>query len=762
MSESLPYQQQTRPLRIESTLGEDALLLASVSGEDGLSQCFVYTIEFFTAEEDADIRGLIGKPVTLWLQNDQDTPEPINGYVRRVTGRAANYRDMRAYRAEVVPRLWFMDCTSDCRIFQNMTYPDIIKQMLTEYGVTDNQISLFKTDYPVAEYCVQYRESALAFISRLMEQIGLFYYHEHSATKHVLKISDINQFTVSAPAQPLRVSGQNVTGEITTLESDTIFRTGAWTLCDYDFEGPTKQMQKQAQTMLPVSMMSRHEQFEFPGGYTDQSVGAWLTKLRIEAEEAHHNRLLGTGPVACFMPGRRFKLDADFHGIGEGGEKYLVTEARHFAVDNTYFPGAGGSGSEYRNEFVMIPSAVPFRPLRKTPKSVVRGSQTATVVSPSADDPIQVDQYGRVKIFFHWDRRGKPAEGATSCWVRVSQNSAGGGFGGISIPHAGQEVVVDFLEGDPDRPLIVGRVHNADKTASTNLPSDKHKTITRDHGGNKIAMHGKSGTQHVSLITPGSLNMFARAASANSLSSASTGNGAAWPTLPNNPAAKGYGNVQAAANLADSDSSAYSQGTIGMDANTVTDGDVNIFSQGDNNAWSVGNRNVYVAGNLVSWVTGNATSTVVVNVNDTVNGDVTEAIKGKVVRTVGGNVTEQISGHRLILVGTNDTLGVDADVKVDVSGKYVRTVGGNVTDQIAGHQLCIVSKDNTVGVDGKQVFNVTGDVTMTSTSGQVSISAASQISLSVGGNSIVISQSGITITGAGPVTVTAPTINMNC
>jgi len=746
--------QAGRTLAIESPLGPDALLLTEVDGDDAISRCFVYTATFLARVSDPQVRDLIGKPVTLWLQNHIESQRrPVNGFIRRITDAPANIRGLRSYRAEIVPRLWFLDCTSDCRIFQNQTYPQIIKDMLDQYGVMNYRIKLSKADYPVEEYCVQYRESALAFVSRLMEHVGIFFYHEHEDGVHTLVMSDSNLFTPAVSAQPLMIATANHFGEIRSLTTDTVFRPGAWVLTDYDFQGPTKVMKRQANTHLSVSLMPEHERFDFPGGYKDQTVGAWLADLRMQAEEANHHITHGSGAVPGLMPGYRFAFDRHDSGHDDKPEKYLITAVKHHAAETSYFPH-DATPSSYGNTFEAIDAAVPYRPLRRTPKSVVHGAQTATVVTPSASDPIQVDEYGRVKVHFHWDRWGKPAEGATSCWIRVSQNSAGGGFGGISIPHAGQEVVVDFLEGDPDRPLIVGRVHNADKTATTNLPSDKHKTITRDHGGNKIAMHGKSGTQHVSLITPGSLNLVARTASATSLSSAATDSGTSFPAIANNPAGKGYANLQAAVNLADSDSASYPNAAIGLDANMVTDGDVNVFSLGDNNLWAMGNRNVYVQKCQVSWVQQNVTATVI--------GNVSETVQGKILRQVTGNVTEQIKGHRLILVKQNDTLGVDADVEVDVSGKYVRKVGGNVTDQVKGHHLLLVGQDNTVGVDGKQLIEVTGDIKMTSSSGEVSIVAAQKITLGVGGNTIVISTSGITITSAGPMTLTAPMINMNC
>ncbi|WP_158745730.1 type VI secretion system Vgr family protein, partial [Acidisphaera sp. L21] len=618
------FNQSGRSLAIDTPLGPDALLLTAIEGEDPVSRPFLYIVDFLTQASDAEIGDLIGKRVTLWLQNDRESwRRPVNGFVRRITGQPVTMRGYGGYRAEIVPRLWFMDCTADCRIFQSMTCPAIIEAMLEEYGVADVDMKLLKTDYPTVDYCVQYRESALAFVSRLMEHVGIFFFHQHTADSHTLVITDSNHLTNFTNPRQLATSSRSDLGEIQRVWSDMVFRPGTWALSDYDFEAPSKLLKKQAKTTLPVALMPQHEWFDFPGGYTNQNVGDWLTRVRMETEEAQHKRLFGVASVCAPQPG--FRFDLVDHGATSNSDPvgYLLTEVRHHAQERSYF-SEQGSGSEYSCDFIAIPAAVQYRPQRITPKSVVQGSQTATVVSPSADDPIYTDEYGRVKVHFHWDRRGKRASGATSCWVRVSQNSAGAGFGGIAIPHAGQEVVVDFLEGDPDRPLIIGRVHNAEKITPVNLPADKHKTITRDHGDNKIIMQGKSGKQHLSLVSPRSINMFAVRQIAKPLSAGTTIGGVDFGDFDDdvdnaafNDMTRIYNALQTQADTTPDGnptgqtlSAANTAGTAdtgtgaGVDINAMSEGNINGLSVGNTNAWVGNDSNIWVAGKSYTHILG--------------------------------------------------------------------------------------------------------------------------------------------------------------
>jgi type VI secretion system secreted protein VgrG len=737
--------QENRLIAIDSPLGQDVLLLTSVQGEDVVSACFTYTIEFITKASDADVRGLVGQPVTIWLDNDQTQRVPINGYIRRVMDKRITLKGFKGYRAEVVPRLWFLECTSDCRIFQNMTLPKIVETILQDYGVTSYQFRLMKSDYPEVEYCVQYRESALAFISRLLEHVGIYFYHEHKEGSHKLILTDANKLTDNLSGQPLTIAGQSRAGEIESIATETSFQPGAWALSDYDFTGPTKQMHKQAKTTLPAALPTPIERFDFPGGYADQGIGEWQADLRMQAEEAEFNRTYGEGWATSFFPGYRFELDEE----GDGGEpkEYLLLEVRHHAKEHSYFDGQGG-GSEYHNSFVAVAADIPFRPRRRTPKSIIHGAQTATVVSPTSDDPIYVDEYGRVKVHFHWDRRGNPYSGATSCWVRVAQNSAGAGFGGVFTPHAGQEVVVEFLEGDPDRPLITGRVHNADKMPPLTLPDDKHKTITRDHGNNKIVMNGQAGGQHLSLIAPRNLNMFAIASLAESLSSDVVGSTWTLPaSLSENPNVSGYNDLTSALSTAVNGASSAAPGSFsGTSSNDP--GCSYSVSESDSGTYVGGNSSSWTHGISYSWIRSGSFSVTYDFANSMVFGASDSLV-------TGNSVSAVIGGSESLIVGGSLGLTLAGSVAVVLGASLNASLAGNFTLN-QGYQYTIVAPPD------ESNAAVAGGASITSVAAVAATAAAAAVpaswTLAAAGSGTVTAGTTWAVTAAAGISYTADTV----
>ncbi|HEY5230716.1 MAG TPA: type VI secretion system tip protein TssI/VgrG, partial [Galbitalea sp.] len=243
------FSQDRRLLAIDTPLGTDEALLISLEGEDILSRCFQYRVTIETGQTDNAIQSLLGVPVTLWLHNNnRDLRRPIHGHVRRLIGQGRTNRDTRLYQLEVAPRLWFLSCTSDCRIFQNQSIPDILQTIFTDQGLIDVEFRLERADYPAVEYCVQYQETALDFVSRLMEHMGLFFWHEHSADRHVLVIADRNAATGLCQPAEMTVSPISGAGELQSLDVDSTFRPGRWTLNDYDFQSPTKLLRVGAPT----------------------------------------------------------------------------------------------------------------------------------------------------------------------------------------------------------------------------------------------------------------------------------------------------------------------------------------------------------------------------------------------------------------------------------------------------------------------------------------------------------------------------------
>jgi type VI secretion system secreted protein VgrG len=726
-------------LGIKTPLGSDAVTLINLEGEDVLSRCFLYRVTVVTMQTGDAIESLLGQPVTLWLMNtDSERRRPINGHVRRVVALGPSLRGAQQYRLEIVPRLWFLSCTSDCRIFQHQNVPDILQTVFRDQGLTNVEFRINQSDYPALEYCVQYQETALDFVSRLMEHLGLFYWHEHDAGKHQLVIADRNMATDKCSPYSLRITPDNIWGELRSLAIDSAFRPGKWTLNDYDFESPTKLLLVDTPTLANVPRMADHEIYEYPGNFQDPDAGRQLTRLRVEMEEAQYRRVFGSGSCAGFDPGRRFAVEDRAGGMDKA---YLLTQVRHRASWAGYEAG-NGEDCRYENDYVAIPATVPFRPERSTPRPFVRGTQTATVVGPAGEN-IYCDAYGRVRVQFHWDRRGRRNENS-SCWMRVAQARSGAHYGTLVIPHVGHEVLISFIEGDPDRPLITGTVPNALTMPPVNLPDDKHKTVQRDHGDNKIVMHGKAGKEHLSMSSPRAVNLFASGKAARPLSAAastvivappsaasgsltfyanpSQNNGSANATnpAPDDQPGSGssfqipvfqdgvglrelwqewYGTTQSDAAVSayyatDADGKAVTPdaGTYGVQDGTVGDSYLNWGSEGRINCLTLGNNNNWVYGNANTWVNG--------TVNAQINGDSVTTINGKSTTTIGGDSTTVIGTPSDNSVSTTTVWGPS---NTRIGGANASTVLGDNTSSVlgsnqsftVGYNLAIVGGINT-------------------------------------------------------------------
>jgi type VI secretion system secreted protein VgrG len=495
------YDQSGRLLRIDTPLGADKALLIELQGEDAISRPFIFRIDFATGEPEMRVRGLLGKAVTLWIGAVGEAgARPVHGHVRRLTRRHASRLDTHLWHAEVVPCLWFLTQKADCRIFQAMTAPEVIARICQIHGLTFVEQRGLSGSYPRMDYCVQYRESAFDFISRLMEEFGLFYWHEHKAGQHMLVIADGNHVAPKLDPETITYGGEALGEKLAWFEQELAFRTGNWAMRDYNFETPSANLGASKPTHLDVPRMKDHEIFDYPGRYTNAGEGGTVATLRIEQEEARQRILRGGGITKGLNAGLRLTVD-DQQGVGR--EPCLVTALRHQARDTSFWASAeDAEGSRYDNEFEALPVATPYRPARITPRPQVRGTQTAVVTGPAGSE-IHTDQYGRVKLRFHWDRNPDGnADENSSCWVRVSQGWAGAGWGAMQVPRIGQEVIVDFLEGDPDRPLVVGRVYNAERMPPYRLPDNKTRMVMRSNthkgvGFNEITFEDEAGWENV-------------------------------------------------------------------------------------------------------------------------------------------------------------------------------------------------------------------------------------------------------------------------
>jgi type VI secretion system secreted protein VgrG len=425
--------------------------------------------------DQADIQAadIVGKNVTFSVDLADDTPRYFNGFVSRFS--AGDEDDgRRNYRAEVVPWLWFLTRTADCRIFQNKKIPEIVQQVFSDLGFTDFEFQL-KLSHKQWEYCVQYRETDFQFVTRLLEQEGIFFYFRHENGKHTLVLADHPGGYFDCPENqvdfPPSVGGMAIKDHITAWEHSYEFCTGKWAQTDYNFQTPSTSLLTQTGSVVQLPGIDRFEVFDYPGEYAQRSDGDTETKVRMQEVEAAHDVVHGSAGCKTFSPGGKFSIGVH-RSATEEGKGYVLTSVRHAAREASgYETSSVPTGADYTNSFTCIPDSVVFRPQRLTPKPAIQGLQTAVVVGPPGEE-IYVDKFARVKVQFHWDRVGKRDENS-SCWIRVSQTNAEKGFGTMHIPRVGAEVVVAFLEGDPDQPLIVGRVYHAENMPPYGLPGAK-------------------------------------------------------------------------------------------------------------------------------------------------------------------------------------------------------------------------------------------------------------------------------------------------
>ena len=465
------YSQDGQPLAIETPLGKDKLLLEAVNGEEGLGALFVFRLECLSVEETLSDTSIVGKQVSFRVNDANNSPRWFSGYVSRFSWMGRDDMLTR-WQVEVVPSLWFASLTSDCKIFQQQSVPDIVEAVLGD----TSEITLSKKitgSHTPWDYCVQYRETDYAFVSRLMEHEGIGYHFEHAQGSLKMVVSDANTaFTDCKEAEVETSQGfasPATAGVITSWRHQYAYRPGKFVQNDYSFEEPTTSLLATGNGKSTYSGASKAELFDYPGLYEKKPDGDTTAKVRIEAEEATASIASGTSTCRSFSPGYTFKIKSHPNSA-ERGKKYLLTKVIHRAsVRGAYEASAGAaSGFEYENSFESVPSDAVWRPARTTPWPA--GTvQTALVVGPSGEE-IYTDQYGRIKVQFHWDRYGKKNE-QSSCWIRVAQSLAGPQFGMQFIPRVGMEVVVSHLDDDPNRPLVTGVVYNGTNKPPFELPS---------------------------------------------------------------------------------------------------------------------------------------------------------------------------------------------------------------------------------------------------------------------------------------------------
>lgn len=502
--EAMTISQENRTLVIATPLGEDVVALTRFSGTEGLSIPFSFDLLLESENSNLDFSDIIGGNVTVSIRLSDGSVRYFNGIISRFiqdrgTIQTEQGHRLARYSAKMVPWFWLLTRYSNCRIFQELSVPEIVEKIFSEKGFKDYRIDL--SNYEQKEYCVQYNETDFNFVSRLLEQEGIYYFFEHENGKHTMVLADGPDIHPPCPKHasvryhPLSSGETPMEGIISDLDKMQEIRIGKYTVNDFNFMMPNTDLKVEADCQSPLGP-GECEFYDFPAEYSTRAEGERLANIRMQAEEARTTTITGASTCQGFTAGYKFDLTGYYRD--DMNQSYVLTAVNHSAAEPI-----GGSGarriSQYSNTFTCIPHTVPYRPPLVTPKPVIAGVQTAVVVGPSGEE-IYTDKYGRVKVQFHWDREGQYNENS-SCWIRMSQHWAGSRWGAIFLPRIGQEVIVAFVESDPDRPIITGAVYNGLNMPPYDLPAQKTKSVIKsasspDSGGvNEIRFEDKSGEE---------------------------------------------------------------------------------------------------------------------------------------------------------------------------------------------------------------------------------------------------------------------------
>jgi type VI secretion system secreted protein VgrG len=483
-------------ISITTPLGEGVLLLQQFIGQEGISQLFNFHLELVSEKAPVKLESIVGQNVTVSLTLTDGSKRHFNGFVSEFTQTGQDSR-FTYYQAELVPWLWFLSHTSDSRIFQSRTIPEILTQIFQDFGFRDFRSAL-RGVYERHEVVVQYRETEFNFISRLMEKEEIFYFFEHEQGRHTLVIADNPAAHPVLPVTPT-VSYQPGDGSetggnvITRLALKREWHPGKYAMNDYHFEIPSTSLEVASASTAEVGGNHRYELYEHPGDYRRKAQGDALARIRMQEIESISQAVSGTSTCRAMAAGYRFTLAR--HDRQDLNRAYIVTKVQHKVQ-------VGTAGTEtYTNDFMAIPHSVPFRPLRLTPQPVVRGPESGVVVGPKGEE-IYVDEYGRVKVQFYWDREGKRDENSSG-WIRVAQPWAGKQWGTLFIPRIGDEVLIEFVHGDLSRPYVTGSLYNGEDRPPYALPAGRTITTIKSNsskgggGSNELRFEDKKDSEEI-------------------------------------------------------------------------------------------------------------------------------------------------------------------------------------------------------------------------------------------------------------------------
>jgi type VI secretion system secreted protein VgrG len=743
------------PIQISSPLPPEDLMFQSLSLSQGLSRLEELELELVSPKETLAPEDLLGQKLGVVMALPEGAQRHFHGIVTRF-GIGPPRGRFYGYRASVRPWLWMLTRTSDCRIFQEQTVPEIVEAVFKDHAaIASFEFKLFRA-YRPRNYCVQYRETDFNFVARLLEDEGIYWYFEHSEGEHrLMLVDDVGALNTAPGCDSLPFYGNPGqvppdTEYINAWAFSREVQPGKCALTSYDFERPALKLEVQAS--IPRSHeIAEEEQFDFQGDYIQKADGQRLADNRIEERQAHHERLSGSTNAQGLGAGHLFKLTR--HPREDQNAEYLCVQSSIQAEVNAY--EAGNDAGRYDCSFAAIPSSQIFRPQRRTPKPFVQGPQTAVVVGPSGEE-IFTDKYGRVKVQFHWDRYGKKNE-KSSTWVRTSSPWAGSSFGFVQIPRIGQEVVVDFLEGDPDQPIITGRVYNAEQMPPWELPANATQSgvLTRSSKGgaygnaNALRFEDKKGAEELWLHAEKNQRVEVENDESHWVGHDRSKNIDHDETVHvKHDRTETVDNNETITIGVDRSESVGSNETIAIGVNrTETVGSNESITVGVNQTISIGaDRSITVGGSETATVAMQRTHAV--GINESI------AIGAAQEIVVGAAQSVSIGAIQDISVGLNQSTSVGKNQSVDVGGGQTQKIGKNRDLKVGGGQNTTIAKARVVKVGEDDGLNV---------GKKLVIEAGDSITFKVGSASIVLKKDGtitidgkdLTLKGSGKITVNA-------
>ncbi len=733
--------QEHRSFDLKTPLGKDVLLVRQMSGTEALSEPYQWDLDLLSEKGDINAEDLLGQKVSLGFTMANGKKRYFHGYVTEFSQGGWLQRYYR-YHATVRPWYWLLTRTADCRIFQEMTVPQIFEKVVQQYGFTDYELRLSGT-YQSREYCVQYRESDFNFLSRLLEHEGIYFFFEHAETKHTLVLVDDpgqhKTFDGYETVPYYAPGGKDALRQRDHLESwsyTKVVQPGSFATTDYDFEKPRKSLASSS-TISRSHQQSTFEVFDYPGALSQLEPGQSdaTSKVRIQELQAGYMVANGHGNAAGLAAGWKFTLDK--FPRKDLNIAYVVIRANYSLSTDVYESGASHEASTFEVWIDAIDASTPFRAPRLTGKPIIHGAQTAMVVGPAGEE-IYTDKYGRVKVQFPWDRYGKQDE-QSSCWIRVAQLWAGKGWGMIQVPRIGQEVMVTFLEGDPDRPIITGRVYNGDSMPPYGLPDNATqsgmKSRSSKGGGdanfNEIRFEDLKGSEQLYIHAEKNQDGVVENDQTHLVGHdrTKTVNHDEQTQIGNDRTEK-VGNNESI--------------TIGVSRTEKVGVDEQI-AIGANRTESVGaNESVAITANRSITVGANETATVAllrthnVGINEMINVGVAQEVN------VGAAQTVTVGAAQITSVGLDQMTNVGVHRSVNVGGTQSHNVGAsrkaNVTadDHLhVGNSLTIHAGDSVTIKTGESSITMHSDGTITIKGKEITIHGSSNINAKASGDIVM-------------------------